>query len=108
MSYLNQGELQKKLLRNTLKTIQIDIPILLKVHRSHLINPSHFKAWKGTSSIILTQMEIPVSKKLQSRSFRPKSVVPKKPIRHPKANDHDDFFMFIFYFWLKSILNNSS
>ncbi|WP_456438207.1 LytTR family transcriptional regulator DNA-binding domain-containing protein [Psychroserpens sp.] len=62
VSFLNQGKLQKKLLRNTLKAIQTDIPMLLKVHRSHLINPSHFKAWNGSSSIILTQMEIPVSK----------------------------------------------
>lgn len=60
--YLNKGELQKKLLRNTLKAIQIDIPILLKVHRSHLINPSHFISWNGSNSIVLTQMEIPVSK----------------------------------------------
>lgn len=62
VSYLNHGKLQKKLLRNTLKAIQVDVPFLLKVHRSHLINPSHFKSWNGSSSIIMTQMEIPISK----------------------------------------------
>ena len=62
VNYLNNGKLQKKLLRNTLKAVQVDVPFLLKVHRSHLINPSHFKAWNGSNMIILTQMEIPVSK----------------------------------------------
>ncbi|WP_299125989.1 LytTR family DNA-binding domain-containing protein [uncultured Winogradskyella sp.] len=62
VSYLINDKLQKKLLRNTLKGIQNDVPDLLKVHRSHLINPTHFKEWNGSSSIILTQMEVPVSK----------------------------------------------
>ena len=62
VSYLIRGELQKKLLRNTLKGIQYDVPDLLKVHRSHLINPAHFKEWKDSSSIVLTGMEVPVSK----------------------------------------------
>ena len=62
VSYLINGKLQKKLLRNTLKGMQNTVPDLLKVHRSHIINPNHFKAWKGSSSIILTEMEIPVSK----------------------------------------------
>ncbi|EDP69477.1 hypothetical protein FBALC1_05278 [Flavobacteriales bacterium ALC-1] len=62
VSYLIKGKLQKKLLRNTLKGIQHDVPNLLKVHRSHLINPTHFKEWNGSSSIILSEMEIPVSK----------------------------------------------
>jgi len=62
VSYLNQDSLKKKLLRMTLKRIQNEIPFLLKVHRSHLINPSHFKSWKDANTIILTQLEIPVSK----------------------------------------------
>ncbi|WP_422107773.1 LytTR family transcriptional regulator DNA-binding domain-containing protein [Winogradskyella sp.] len=60
--YLIKGTLHKKLLRNTLKGIQNDIPELLKVHRSHLINPSHFKEWNGSNRIKLTEMEVPVSK----------------------------------------------
>ncbi len=62
IKYLIRGELHRKLLRNTLKGIQNDVPDLLKVHRSHLINPAHFKEWKGSSSILLTEMEVPVSK----------------------------------------------
>ena len=62
VSYLKDGELHKKLLRNTLKSIQNDVESLLKVHRSHLINPSHFKEWNGSNTIVLTQMEVPVSK----------------------------------------------
>ncbi|MBC2845985.1 LytTR family DNA-binding domain-containing protein [Winogradskyella flava] len=66
VSYLIRGELHKKLLRNTLKAIQHDLPDLLKVHRSHLINPAHFKAWNDSKSIKLTGMEIPVSKNYKS------------------------------------------
>ncbi len=66
VSYLIRGELHKKLLRNTLKGIQNDVPDLLKVHRSHLINPSHFKEWNSSNSIVLTQKEVPVSKNYRS------------------------------------------
>lgn len=62
VSYLIKGALHKKLLRNTLKSTQNDVPDLLKVHRSHLINPVHFKEWNGSNSIKLTEIEIPVSK----------------------------------------------
>ncbi|WP_296382002.1 LytTR family DNA-binding domain-containing protein [Winogradskyella sp.] len=62
VSYLIHGKLHKKLLRNTLKGIRNDVPDLLKVHRSHLINPSHFKEWNGSSRIVLTEMEVPISK----------------------------------------------
>lgn len=62
VSYLKNDVLHKKLLRNTLKAVQDDVTDLLKVHRSHLINPIHFKEWNGSSSIVLTQMEVPVSK----------------------------------------------
>lgn len=63
VNYLKGNLLQKKLLRNTLKNIQAEIPSLLKVHRSHLINPTHFKEWKTPSLVGLTHVEIPVSKK---------------------------------------------
>lgn len=64
--YTEKGSLQKKLLRNTLKAVQNDIPELLKVHRSHLINPIHFKEWNGSESIKLNCIDIPVSKKYKS------------------------------------------
>ena len=60
--YLNENILHKKLLRTTLKTISNEVPELLKVHRSHLINPSHIISWKETHRLELTQLEVPVSK----------------------------------------------
>ncbi len=62
VSYLINDELHKKLLRITLKNIHPQVPGLLKVHRSYLINPSYFKEWKDSSTIFLTHMEVPVSK----------------------------------------------
>jgi len=62
ISYLLKNELSKKLLRITLKNMHPQVPKMLKVHRSHLINPYHFKDWKNTNTIYLTQMEVPVSK----------------------------------------------
>lgn len=62
VTYLLNNELRKKLLRTTLKNIHAQEPELVKVHRSHVINPVHFKEWKDSSSIILTQVELPVSK----------------------------------------------
>lgn len=60
--YLLNQELRTKLLRTSLKTIHEQHPVLLKVHRSHLINPMHFKEWKDANTIVLTQLELPVSK----------------------------------------------
>lgn len=60
--YLIDNTLHKKLIRSTLKDIHYKIPYLKKVHRSRLINPEHFVRWKDNSTIILTQMEVGVSK----------------------------------------------
>ncbi|MEM6632045.1 MAG: LytTR family DNA-binding domain-containing protein [Bacteroidota bacterium] len=60
--YLEKEELQTKLLRSSLKKIQQEFDFLVQVHRSHLINPSHFKSWKDGNTISLTHMELPVSK----------------------------------------------
>ncbi len=62
VSYLHHDELSKKLIRSTLRKMQDQVPGLVKVHRSHVINPMHFKEWKDANSIILTHMELPVSK----------------------------------------------
>lgn len=62
VNYLVKNELQKKLLRITLKNIHPQAPNLLKAHRSYLINPSHFKDWKNPNTIRMTQIEVPVSK----------------------------------------------
>lgn len=60
--HLNNKVLKRKLLRNALKNIAAAQPELLRVHRSHLINPVHFKEWKDSSTILLTDVEIPISK----------------------------------------------
>lgn len=62
VTYLINTELNKKLLRTTLKNMETQLPQLMKVHRSHLINPIHFKAWKNANTLLLTQIEVPVSK----------------------------------------------
>ena len=55
-------QLKTKLIRSTLKKVQEDVDFLIQIHRSHLINPTHFKAWKNQNTILLAQMELPVSK----------------------------------------------
>ena len=67
VNYLVNGKLNKKLLRNTLKNIQKDVPHLFKIHRSHIINLSHFIEWNDSSSIKLTETEVPVSKNYKSK-----------------------------------------
>ncbi|MEM1336183.1 MAG: LytTR family transcriptional regulator DNA-binding domain-containing protein [Bacteroidota bacterium] len=47
-----------------------DFDFLIQVHRSHLINPTHFKSWKDANSIVLTQMELPISKNYKSQLLR--------------------------------------
>lgn len=60
--YLEEHDLKSKLMRSTLKNMQKEYPFLMQVHRSHLINPAHFKSWKDSSTISLTKLELPVSK----------------------------------------------
>jgi len=60
--YTENGKLTSKLLRTSLKNIQKDFSFLMQIHRSHLINPSHFKSWRNQNTIVLTQIELPVSK----------------------------------------------
>jgi len=60
--FIQNGQLSSKLIRSSLKKIQEDLDFLIQVHRSHLINPIHFKSWKNQNTISLTQIEIPVSK----------------------------------------------
>lgn len=60
--FIDGGKIKTKLIRSTLKKVQNDLDFLIQVHRSHLINPTHFKAWKNQDTISLTQIELPVSK----------------------------------------------
>lgn len=64
--FVNDTQYQTKLIRSSLKKIQTDLDFLVQIHRSHLINPSHFKAWKDQNTISLTQIELPVSKKYKA------------------------------------------
>lgn len=60
--YLENGKLHSKIIRSSLKKVQEEFSFLVQIHRSHLINPSHFKSWRNSNTIILTQIELPVSK----------------------------------------------
>lgn len=60
--YIENDALKSKLIRSSLKQIESDFHFLVKVHRSHLINPTHFKSWKNSKTILLTHIEVPVSK----------------------------------------------
>jgi hypothetical protein len=60
--YVENGKLHSKLIRSSLKKVQDDFGFLVQIHRSHLINPMHFKSWRNSNTIILTQIELPVSK----------------------------------------------
>ncbi len=60
--YLENDNLRSKLIRSSLKKVQDDFGFLIQIHRSHLINPIHFKSWRNANTIILTQIELPVSK----------------------------------------------
>jgi hypothetical protein len=60
--FIEESQLKIKLIRSSLKKVQSDFDFLVQIHRSHLINPTHFKAWKNQVTISLTQIELPVSK----------------------------------------------
>lgn len=60
--YTENNQLRSKLIRISLKKVQKDFDFLMPIHRSHLINPFHFKSWKDSNTIVLTQIELPVSK----------------------------------------------
>lgn len=60
--YVENDKLRSKLIRSSLKKLQDDFDFLVQIHRSHLINPIHFKSWRNSNTIILTQIELPVSR----------------------------------------------
>lgn len=60
--YVENGKLASKLIRSSLKKVQEDFSFLVQIHRSNLINPIHFKSWRNQNTIVLTQIELPVSK----------------------------------------------
>ena len=60
--YIENDKLNSKIIRSSLKKVQDDFGFLVQIHRSHLINSMHFKSWRNANTIILTQIELPVSK----------------------------------------------
>lgn len=66
VTYLEGDQLKKHLIRNKLSEIESLFPQLQRTHRSHLLNPLHFREWKvksGKHSLVLSRdIEIPVSK----------------------------------------------
>ena len=61
--YLNNNILKTKLIRSTLKEIQTNIPLLVKIHRSHLINPFHIVELNDKNTLNLKYIDRPVSQK---------------------------------------------
>ncbi|MEM9260311.1 MAG: LytTR family DNA-binding domain-containing protein, partial [Bacteroidota bacterium] len=64
--YLVDGTLKKHLLRTTLKKVEQQTPVLRRIHRSHLINPLHFRRWTGPNSLEVYAVEVPVSKQYRA------------------------------------------
>ncbi len=75
--YLIDGQLQKKLLRNSLRKMQASVPEMVQVHRSYLVNPRHFIEWKDGSTLGLTQKTVPVSQKYKASLLDMNAFVPK-------------------------------
>jgi len=67
VSYLDAEELKKKLLRTTLKKIELEFSFLIRSHRSFLINTTHFKEWVKKDVARLGQIEVPVSKQYRDQ-----------------------------------------
>jgi hypothetical protein len=62
VAFILDGHIQKKLLRATLKSIEDQDARFLRIHRSHLINPTFFVSWIDTSTIKMVHMNLPISK----------------------------------------------
>ncbi|MEP5637759.1 MAG: LytTR family DNA-binding domain-containing protein, partial [Maribacter dokdonensis] len=65
--FIQNNHLNSKLIRSSLVKIQNDLDFLVQTHRSHLMNPTHFRSWKNSNTIQMTEIEIPVSKKYKHR-----------------------------------------
>lgn len=69
ITYKEDGELKKQLIRNKLADVESARPELIRTHRSFLINPYHFKQWKTGNRrvfvVLSSDIEVPVSKTFQ-------------------------------------------
>lgn len=75
--YLLDGQLQKKLLRSSLRKIHKTVPEMIQVHRSYLVNLQHFVEWKDGLTLVLTQFTVPVSQKYKSTLLAMPAFAPK-------------------------------
>lgn len=75
--YLLDGQLQKKLLRSSLRKMHKRVPQMIQVHRSYLVNSQHFVEWKDGLSLVLTQLSVPVSQKYKSTLLSMSAFAPK-------------------------------
>lgn len=69
ITYKEDGDLKKQLIRNKLTDVEISRPELIRTHRSFLINPYHFKQWRTgnrkVNIVLSSDIEVPVSKTFQ-------------------------------------------
>ncbi|MEM7298452.1 MAG: LytTR family DNA-binding domain-containing protein [Bacteroidota bacterium] len=63
--FLKDGSIHKKLIRTQLKKVEAEFSLLKRVHRSHLVNPSHFVEWKNKDVGVFAGIEIPISKQFK-------------------------------------------
>lgn len=54
--YLSGNEVKKTLIRNKLSVIADEFSELLRVHRSYIINPYHFKQWKTEKGKLFAEL----------------------------------------------------
>lgn len=54
--YISGNNLKKTLIRNKLSVIADEFPELLRVHRSYIINPYHFKQWKSEKNKLFAEL----------------------------------------------------
>ncbi|MEM8583630.1 MAG: LytTR family DNA-binding domain-containing protein [Bacteroidota bacterium] len=69
---------EKRLLRISLSKAHEQVPQLIKIHRSHLINPQHFIAWIDEKTILVGQNKLPVSTKYKNTLSEIGLFVPKR------------------------------
>ena len=75
--YLLDGQLQKKLLRSSLRKIHKKVHEMIQVHRSYLVNLQHFIEWKDGLTLVLTHFTVPVSQKYKSTMLALSAFAPK-------------------------------
>lgn len=54
--YISGNDLKKTLIRNKLSVIADEFSDLLRVHRSYIINPYHFKQWKTEKNKLFVEL----------------------------------------------------